>query len=112
MTPPVADAPPAIEAPARLRFDPLRLTPDEPNGAAGDPRASQLVVDIVLPAGSRIASAHATLVERRIALPIAVVSAEGLATYTLPSSWQGRARLHFELQSAAGARIPAVEGVL
>ena len=111
-TRPAADALPAIEAPARLRFDPLQLRMGDPRATPGDARASQLVVDIVLPAGSRIASAHATLAERRIALPMAAVSAEGLATYTLPRNWQGRARLHFELQSAAGTRIPAVEGVL
>lgn len=111
-TRPAADAPPGIEAPARLSFDPLRLRPGDLHEAPGDPRASHVVVDIVLPAGSRIASAHAMLAERRIALPSAALSGEGLATYTLPRSWQGRARLHFELQTAAGARLPAVEGVL
>ena len=99
-------------APPRLVYDSLRGSYSGPREDRGDPRARLMIVDIAMPLGSRIVRAEAELGERRVELPPALISGEGFATYTLPRSWRGRGRLHFELQDSSGATADPIEVTL
>jgi hypothetical protein len=63
-----------------------------------------MIVDVALPIGSRLESAHADHAGQRQSLPVAPISAEGFATWTVPAPWRGQARLLLALRTADGGQ--------
>ena len=55
-----------------------------------------MIVDVATPVHGSIAAASAIVDGRRIALPTPVVSAEGFATFVVPTQWRGRATLELK----------------
>lgn len=89
-------------APSRLVFDALRGSYAEPRVDAGDPTSELMIVDVAMPLGFSIVKARAELAEGALPLPLAPISSEGFATYSLPARWRGQALLHFELVGEDG----------
>lgn len=84
--------------PTRIVYDTLRAQASPPLVERGDPQAPWIIVDIAVPSGAQILSAQAVVAGEPTMLPIPAVSSEGFATYLLPSDWQGRTKLRFDLR--------------
>lgn len=84
--------------PTRIVYDTLRAQASPPLVERGDPDARWVIVDIAVPSGAQVLSAQAVVAGEPAPLPIPAVSSEGFATYLLPSDWQGRTKLRFDLR--------------
>lgn len=91
-----------LSAPSRLVYDSLRGSYGGPRVHPGDPAAALLIVDVALPIGSTLESARLEGDSGSEALPLAPISAEGFATWTLPAQWRGQGRLLIQVSLADG----------
>lgn len=93
-----------LAAPSRLVYDSLRGSYGGPRVDPGDAASALVIVDVALPIGSTLESAEIELGDARRALPLAPISAEGFATWTVPAEWRGQGRMLLQVSLSSGQR--------
>lgn len=98
-----------VANPPRIIFDTLRGELTAPGIEPGDPASPIVLVEFPVPPGARIRSVRGILGDEEMTLPIPLTSADGYATFAVPSNWRKFAKLSVEFESSgAGTTVTVI----